>query len=400
MKEGWKYLKFSDVSTSIEDGDWIESKDQSEDGIRLIQTGNIGVGVYKNKGEKAKYISEETFQRLHCNEVFEGDILISRLPEPVGRACIIPNINCRCITAVDCSIIRIKKNLVMPDWFVYFSQANNYFSQIKNQCTGSTRLRITRKKLCEIKIPVPPLSEQESIVTYLDTAFTKIDAIKQNAEKSLADAKALFQSALKEMMTPKEGWEEKTLKEVGRTQTGTTPSKTDKANYGDYIEFIRPSEIDYDGYGRIDYECEIKLSEQGAGKGRVFSKNSVLMVCIGATIGKVGYSDKEISCNQQINVFTPYDDLDFKFAYYAMKSPTFQHRVIKEGTSSQATLPIINKGKWELLTICYPQLTTQRSIVSHLDSLSSKVSALEANYTKTIAECNAMKQALLRQVFE
>ena len=42
------------------DGDWIESKDQSEEGIRLIQTGNVGNGEYKDKGDKARFISEET----------------------------------------------------------------------------------------------------------------------------------------------------------------------------------------------------------------------------------------------------------------------------------------------------------------------------------------------------
>ncbi len=244
------------------------------------------------------------------------------------------------------------------------------------------------------------INEQQSIVDYLDSAFDKIDAMKANAEKALDEAKALFQASLKEMLEPKEGWEEKMLKEVGVTQTGTTPSKSDKANYGSYIEFIRPSEIDYDGNGGIDYNCEMKLSEQGASKGRVFTSNSIFMVCIGATIGKVGFSTKAISCNQQINVFTPNNEINYKFAYYAMKSPSFQHRVIKEGTSSQATLPIINKGKWEQLLINYPIIKEQEFIASRLDILSSKVLELQANYDKISQECDALKQAILRQVFE
>lgn len=244
------------------------------------------------------------------------------------------------------------------------------------------------------------LKEQQSIVDYLDSAFAKIDAMKANAEKALNEAKALFQASLKEMLEPKEGWEEKALKDLGQTQTGTTPSKSDKSNYGDYIEFIRPSEIDYDGNGRIDYNCEIKLSEQGASKGRVFASNSILMVCIGATIGKVGFSIKEVSCNQQINVFTPSNDLNYKFVYYAMRSPSFQHRVIKEGTSSQATLPIINKGKWEQLSISFPEIKEQEVIATHLDNLSSKVSDFKENYNKISQECDALKQAILRQVFE
>ena len=83
-------MRLEDVCTVFTDGDWIESKDQSEKGIRLVQTGNIGEGIYLEKESRAKYIPEDTFKRLKCTEIFPGDILVSRLPEPVGRACIIP----------------------------------------------------------------------------------------------------------------------------------------------------------------------------------------------------------------------------------------------------------------------------------------------------------------------
>lgn len=98
------WMRLEDICTVFTDGDWIESKDQADEGIRLIQTGNIGMGAYLEKEEKAKYISEETFNKLKCTEIFSGDILVSRLPEPVGRACIIPEKKERMITAVDCTI--------------------------------------------------------------------------------------------------------------------------------------------------------------------------------------------------------------------------------------------------------------------------------------------------------
>lgn len=244
------------------------------------------------------------------------------------------------------------------------------------------------------------ISEQQRIVKRLDSAFAHIDELKANAEKQVNEARTLFQKALSKAMEPKEGWEEKSLGEIGLTQTGTTPSKNDKDNYGDYIPFIRPSEIDIDGCGNIEYNSEIKLSEKGLSNGRLFKKGSILMVCIGATIGKVGYCTQDISCNQQINILTPQDDYDYKYLYYAMRNPDFNERVIKEGTSAQATLPIINKGKWEKLSISFPPLSEQHRIVSRLDSLSANVKALEENQRKVMAECDALKQALLRKVFE
>lgn len=93
------------------DGDWIEAKDQSNSGVRLIQTGNVGVAEYLDKPNNKKWVSKDTFEALHCEEVFEGDILISRLPEPAGRACIVPNIGTKMITAVDCTIVRVSENI-------------------------------------------------------------------------------------------------------------------------------------------------------------------------------------------------------------------------------------------------------------------------------------------------
>jgi type I restriction enzyme M protein len=103
----WKSL--GEIVEFMTDGNWIESKDQSESGIRLIQTGNIGIGEYKDRDEKARFISEDTFQRLNCTEVFPGDILISRLPDPVGRACQVPLLPTKLITAVDCTILRFNQ---------------------------------------------------------------------------------------------------------------------------------------------------------------------------------------------------------------------------------------------------------------------------------------------------
>ena len=241
--------------------------------------------------------------------------------------------------------------------------------------------------------------EQKRIVSRLDSAFAHIDALKANAEKQLSDAKALFQKALEKAMEPKEGWEEKKLKEIGETQTGTTPPKSDMFNYGDYMPFIRPAELDFDGKGGIQYDSEIKLSEKGVKKSRLIKSNSILMCCIGS-VGKMGFSTKDVTCNQQINTITPALGFCSKFIYYAMSNITFFVDVIKEAKSAQATLPIISKGKWEKHKLCFPSLSEQQAIVSRLDSLSEKVKRLQEIQEMTIKECDALKQAMLRQVFE
>lgn len=292
-------------------------------------------------------------------------------------------------------VLRPKRDILIDEFLVYYLNYEN----LQPFITGVTVPKLNQEKMRSIIIPVTSNKEQQRIVSRLDAAFSHIDELKANAEKQLSEARALFQKSLAKAMEPKEGWKVKTLKEIGITQTGTTPSKSDLSNYGDFIPFIRPSEIDCDGCGSIDYNSEIKLSEKGLKNGRLFKKQSILMVCIGATIGKVGYCTQDVSCNQQINVLTPIKD-SYKFIYYAMRNKDFNDKVIKGGTSAQATLPIINKGKWEAMTIFLPSLSEQQRIVKRLDALSAHVRELEENQKKIISECDALKQALLRKVFE
>ncbi|MCA1771075.1 MAG: hypothetical protein LC652_14425, partial [Halomonas sp.] len=84
---------------SFTDGDWVESPFITDEGVRLIQTGNIGVGEYREQG--FRYIAENTFEKLKCTEFRPNDVLICRLADPVGRACLAPDLDGRMITSVD-----------------------------------------------------------------------------------------------------------------------------------------------------------------------------------------------------------------------------------------------------------------------------------------------------------
>lgn len=209
-------VALSSLCDTFIDGDWIEAKDQSDSGIRLIQTGNVGVGTFKDKGDKARYISEDTFNRLNCTEVVEGDILISRLPDPVGRACIIPAELGKSITAVDCTIIRLNDK-VLPKFFVAFTSTPDYAMQIKKVLSGTTRLRVSRANLGKIQVPLPSVDKQQQFVT-----------IAEQADKSGFDG---FKSQFIEMFGGG-NWPQKTLGEVGSFTRGGGFLKSDFVEHG------------------------------------------------------------------------------------------------------------------------------------------------------------------------
>ena len=149
---------------SFVDGDWIESPYIQSEGIRLIQTGNIGTGAYREKGYR--YISDETFQELACTEVFPSDILICRLGDPVGRACLAPILGVRMITSVDVCVLRPRED-VNPSFAVYAMSSPEYLGWVGSLVRGSTRDRVSRSMLGNFSIPLPPLEEQSAIARFL-----------------------------------------------------------------------------------------------------------------------------------------------------------------------------------------------------------------------------------------
>jgi len=187
----WGKRKLATLCEKFTDGDWIEAKDQSNFGFRLIQTGNIGVAEFLDKPESKRWISQETFERLHCEEVLPGDILISRLPEPAGRACIVPFLGTNMITAVDCTIVRPSDDCYNKFLLQYLS-SQQYFSVVKAHLAGGTRQRISRSNLADIDVPIPKdRAEQEQIGNHFDQ-LDKLITLHQRKLEKLKNLKKAF----------------------------------------------------------------------------------------------------------------------------------------------------------------------------------------------------------------
>ena len=191
------------------------------------------------------------------------------------------------------------------------------------------------------------------------------------------------------------GWEWVRLRELGQTQTGTTPPTSNHEYFGSDYPFIKPADISDKG---IKYNSGEGLSQKGIEKGRLVKALSVLMVCIGGSIGKVNFVDRDCSCNQQINVITPYNGVDYLLINYFMASPYFQNEVIKNAPST--TLPILSKGKWEVILVPLPPFAEQNRIVSKINQLMKLCDELKSKLQQSQKDNELLMQAFLQKVFQ
>ena len=191
-----------------------------------------------------------------------------------------------------------------------------------------------------------------------------------------------------------QNWKWERIVNLGITQTGTTPPKKDPDNYGNFIPFIGPGNIKN---GIIDYSGE-GLSEKGIEKGRLIEKDSILMVCIGGSIGKHAMTNQDISCNQQINTITVYPELSTQYVYWAMASQYFQNTVINQAGGSAT--PIINKLKWSSIPIPIPPLNEQKRIVDKINQLMALCDELEKLKVQKEAKKLTVHKSAINQLLD
>ena len=367
MKEGWTYKPFADCINKIPKQKQVKSKDYLSSGKYPI--------VSQEKELISGYWDDESYLFKHIKPVI---IFGDHTKE-------IKYIDFDFVVGADGTQILSPKENINGKFFYYALVA-----------TPIRALGYARhfKLLKEKSFLIPPLSEQQQIVSYLDSSFAHIDELKANAEKQLNDAKALFQKALEKAMEPKEGWEEKKIKEVGEVVGGTTPNTNNPAFWGGDICWISPAELHGEHYL---YDSVKKITEEAV-KAKSLKQLPIGTVILSsrAPIGKLTINKVPMYCNQGFKCIVCGLDIYNEFLYWWF----YGKKEYLNSLGTGATFPEISKTVVENITIPIPPLSEQQQIVTRLDSLSANIKALEENLEKTISECDALKQALLREVFE
>lgn len=388
MKEGWKYLPLGDICDFI--SGYTPKKDElnSECGIPYYKVSDM------NRETNTLYLTEtELYVKAPKKTIPANSIVFPKNGGAIftGKKRILKYDS---IVDLNTEAIKIKSDKVLLPYLFQYLQLID-FGLFDN---GGGLPSINIKKMKTHIIPIPSLPEQQRIVSYLDTEFAKIEALKANAEKQLQAAKDLFQAALKEMLTPKEGWVEKKLGELCSIcgEYGLNESATDYNG----VRYLRITDITDDGELNND-----KVSAQNKGKKNQeeLEVGDILFARTGATVGKTLVYRKEfgkcvfagylIRYRTNPNIILP------QYLFYYTHSTKYYDWV--RNNQAAAAQPNISAQKYNCLIIAFPKDTAeQQRIANRLDALSANVKALQTNYTETITLCNDLKQALLKKVFE
>ena len=394
----WKYLTFDNLVSSTQIGIVRNTKEQSVDfPVRYFKMNNIK----NNNGiDDSKYTSiNATEDEIRKYSLKNGDFLFNTRNsyELVGKTCVFRSSDNEPIVFNN-NILRARfKDLVSSDFVAYAFCTEKVKIKLNNIKNGTTSVvGIYYKSLKDLKIPVPPLSEQKQIVETLDKTFEKIDKAIANIERNIENAEELFESKLNKIFSQiSNKSENKKLKEVIKTGAGGTPLKSKKEYYlNGNIPWIRSGEVNNKNI--IDSEIKITNSGLKNSSAKLFPPKTVVIAMYGATAGQVGILNFECSSNQAVCGLYPNNNFLPDFLYYKF----LDYKEILKSQAVGGAQPNISQQKIKEVLIPILSVSEQKKIVEKLDLINNDVQLLLLNFKKRLKSLEELKKSILEKAFK
>jgi type I restriction enzyme, S subunit len=435
LPPGWTSATVADLIApdgTFSDGDWVESKDQDPTGaIRLLQLADVGDGVFVDKSNR--FVNDETFEQLRCTEVFEGDVLIARMPDPLGRACLAPRLRQRCITVVDVAIVRPGPSSVQSKWLMHFLNAPSVRQVIELQSSGTTRRRISRGNLAQLELPVPPIPEQKRIADKLDALLARVNACRERLDRVPNILKRFRQSvlaaatsgeltrewreerrlgsdvqsfqladaeAVRDFSFPA-SWSARRLADIATITGGVT--KDSKKQSADFVElpYLRVANVQR-GYLDLSEVKTIRVPPDRVSD--LLLRAGDILFNEGGDIDKLGrgwiWNDELPACVFQNHVFRArLLDPTFEPRYFSWYGNSRGYEYFLARGKQTTNLASINKSVLSALPVAVPPADEQAEIVRRTSELLQFADGLERHCTRAAAQVASLTPSALAKAF-
>ncbi len=387
--EGWKVEKLGDVCETRAGGTPLKSHKEYYTGGKIpwLLSGEVSQGeIYESKN----FITEKGLKNSSATLFPSNTVLIAMYGATAGQVGIL-KFECSTNQAV-CGIYPNKNLLPKFLYYCFLSKKDELISQ----AVGGAQPNISQLKIKNTLIPVPPIPEQQRIVSVLDEAFASIAQAKSNAERNLVNARELFWSVLQSSMSNDE-WEKKTLKEIsitfGRGKSKNRPRNDPKLYDGKY-PFIQTGDIRNSNHYITEYTQT--YNEVGLAQSKLWKKGTIC-ITIAANIAETGILGFD-ACfpDSVIGLVVDPKIADTDFIEYLLQS--FRARLQAKGKGSAQDN--LNMEKFENEYFPIPPLDEQRAIVGRLEALSAETGRLEEIYQQKVESLEELKKSVLGKAFE
>lgn len=384
------------------DGDWVESKDQDPDGdVRLIQLADVGDGEYLNKSNR--FLTSRKAAQLKCTFLNPGDVLVSRMADPIGRACIFPGDPKSCVAVVDICVIRPDPGIANPEWVKYAINSQRFRSIVESRAVGATRPRISGKNLRTILINLPPLTEQRRIVDILSRAEGIVRLRKEAEKKAAGLMQGIFLEMFGDPATNPKGYEISRLPDVlahpFKNGLYLPKEKYSPDGSSDGVEMVHMSDAFYGkvkrGKLRRVRATEKQINEYGLSKDDLLVARRSLNFDGAAKVCGIPNSDEPLLFESSFIRLTP-DSRKVRAEYllsYLNNERTRKAHIFSR--ISGITISGINQASLSQIPVMTPNLHEQGIFMDCLNDVLS----IQSQQSTATAKAQATFDALLGNVF-
>jgi len=425
LPRGWRIATIQDVAGEggiVTDGDWVESKDQDPKGkVRLIQLADVGDGQFLNRS--SRFMTKEAAQRLQCTFLKPGDLLVARMPDPLGRACIFPGLQQPAVTAVDVLIWRGGYKSADARWLMHIINSPEVRDQLAGLAGGTTRQRVSGGNIKRLEIPVPPLAEQRRIVARIEALFARTRRARTDLERIASLSNKYFAATMKKsfeglltetwrsepqvagtqnrdngLKGPYElpsGWSWQYLPALGELARGKSRHRPRNAGflYGGPYPFIQTGDVRA-AQGRLR-TYEQTYSEAGLAQSKLWPRDTVC-ITIAANIAETAILD--------IEACFPDSVVGFKAAQHTCLPEFIEYFIRTAKADLAAFAPAtaqknINLETLEGVLVPTPSLAEQRECVRLLSRSELAADACRREATRALALLDRLEQSILARAF-
>jgi type I restriction enzyme, S subunit len=416
IPEHWNIDRLKDKFFSVVGGDWGNDIDSDEDGIDItvLRVADLDGMYFSFENKTIRKIKKGSY---HSRKITDRSLIIEKSgggeKQLVGRVGFAKDLNFDAICSNFMANMTLDNSVDLN--FINYLFTTLYSSKLNfpfvQQTTGIQNLNVTY--YLTTKVAFPPIQEQKAIAEYLDKTTAKLDTIIAIKQKQLLKIEELrlsifFQACTQGLNSEVEfievnnghitkmpsNWRYQRIKRGCKNiDTGKTPSSSEPEYFIDgTIEWFAP-ECFNEGLVINKPKKLINKKAIEDNQIKIYPRNSVFYVGVGATAGKVGIIQKPSSCNQQINILETNFKLLPEFLAYQMK--IIEKEIIK--FAQYTTLPILNQAKTGYLQIAFPPINEQKEIIKFLDDFTKKLNKTKASINSQIKTLKAYRKSLIHE---